>query len=61
MRQRSLLLSRAQAHRQSRAVLTATLTRMERAQVHTPEIIMAVELHSQIMNLRSKAEPVHSK
>ena len=52
---------RAQAHRQSRAVLTATLTRMERAQAHTPEIIMAVELHSQIMNLRSKAEPVHSK
>ena len=45
----------------SRAVLTATLTRMERAQAHTPEIIMAVELHSQIMNLRSKAEPVHSK
>jgi len=33
----------------------------KRAQVHTPEIIMAVELHSQIMNLRSKAEPVHSK
>ena len=31
------------------------------AQAHTPEIIMAVELHSQIMNLRSKAEPVHSK